>query len=88
MSRRGIGDNGGPSLDEIPLNEMRLLSIPAAADVLDCSRSKIYLMLSQGELGSVKLGRLRKIPITEIRRVIATRHRRTRPDHNRRPSPE
>ena len=80
--QRGIGDNGGPSLDESPLNEIRLLSIPAAADFLDCSRSKIYLMLTQGEIGSVKLGRLRKIPVSELRRIIATRHRRARPDHN------
>jgi excisionase family DNA binding protein len=86
MPPRAIGDNGGPPLDD--LGDIRLLTIPDAADFLDCSRSKIYLMLEQGELGSVKLGRLRKIPVGELRRVVSTRSHWTRPDHNRRSSSE
>jgi excisionase family DNA binding protein len=79
MAPRMAAGNGNDSRrksnSRAALNDMQLLDIPEAAGVLDCSRSKIYLMLTQGELGSVKIGRLRKIPIAEIRRITSTRHR-------------
>lgn len=54
-------------------NEPRpaLLSAEQAGKALSCGRTYIYELMSRGELRSVKVGRLRRIPATEIDRYVA-----------------
>jgi excisionase family DNA binding protein len=48
-----------------------LVSVPRAAQVLDVSRAKLYVMIQKRQIRSVKIGKLRRIEIAEIKRVIA-----------------
>lgn len=46
-----------------PTEEPRvLLTVEAAAELLSYSRTHVYTMLKTGEIESVKVGRLRRIP--------------------------
>lgn len=45
----------------------RLLSIPNAADRLDCSRAHIYRLIAAGELRSVEIKATGKRPKSRIR---------------------
>jgi excisionase family DNA binding protein len=56
----------------------RLLSPELAAEALGCHRSFVFELLARGELRSIKLGRLRRIPASEVERLIATRLAETR----------
>jgi excisionase family DNA binding protein len=51
----------------------RLLSPEEAAEALGCHRSFVFALLARRELGSLKLGRLRRIPVSEVERLIAAR---------------
>jgi excisionase family DNA binding protein len=48
-----------------------LVSVPRAAQALDVSRAKLYVMIQKRQIKSVKIGKLRRIEIAEIKRVIA-----------------
>ncbi len=51
--------------------EHRLAYKPeTAARMLDCSRQYIYKLLANGTLGSVKIGRSRRIPHAEIAALV------------------
>ncbi len=41
------------------------------ADLLGCSRVTVYALLNRSELGSVKIGRLRRIPRESVESYIA-----------------
>ena len=56
--------------------EYRLLTINDAADYLAVSRRAIYALLDAGTLGSVHIGRARRVPMAELRRFIAESTRR------------
>jgi len=47
-----------------------LLSPSDAARLLGCGRTYLYAMLRRGELRSIRVGRLRRIPRTEIEAYI------------------
>lgn len=51
----------------------RLLSIPEAAEMLDLSPKGLWAMVGRRDIGSVKVGRLRKIPVAAIEEYIAQR---------------
>lgn len=51
----------------------RLLSPEQAAELLGCRRTMIFAMLARGDLVSIKLGRLRRIPASAIDKYIAAR---------------
>lgn len=51
------------------MNERLLVSVPEAAEMLGCSRAKLYIALAQGDLKSTRIGRLRRIEVAELRRV-------------------
>ena len=52
-----------------------LLMTPAeAAHALRLSRSKLYQLLQDGQIRSIKIGRLRRVPTSEVQRYIG-RHR-------------
>lgn len=47
-----------------------LLSPEEAAEVLGVGRAKVYDLMSEGRLASIKLGRCRRIPVASIRRLV------------------
>jgi len=51
--------------------ETVLLKIPEVLERLAISQTKLYELMSSGELRSVKLGRSRRVPSDEIDRFIA-----------------
>jgi excisionase family DNA binding protein len=50
--------------------ECRLLTINDAAEYLAVSRGAIYALLDAGTLGSVHIGRARRVPLAELRRFV------------------
>lgn len=51
--------------------EKVLLSPDEVALALGISRSQLYKMFASGDILSVKVGRLRKIPVAEVDRFVA-----------------
>jgi excisionase family DNA binding protein len=51
--------------------ETVLLKVPEVLERLAISQTKLYELLSSGELRSVKVGRARRIPSHELERFIA-----------------
>lgn len=54
-------------------DERRVFSVVEAAAVLGISRSKLYEFIAAGEIRSIRIGRLRKIPVAAIDEFIASR---------------
>jgi excisionase family DNA binding protein len=48
-----------------------LLSVPDAARALAIGRSKLYELIGDGQLGTVRIGRRRLVPAHEIARFVA-----------------
>lgn len=48
-----------------------LFSVEDAADVLSISRTRVFLLLKAGELSSVRVGRLRRIPAEALNEYVA-----------------
>ena len=44
----------------------RLLTVEEAADVLHIGRSKVFDLIRCGDLCSIKIGRLRRVPVDAI----------------------
>jgi excisionase family DNA binding protein len=65
------------------MSEHLLLSPERAAERLDCGRTKIYALMASGQLPSVTIGRLRRIPAealdTYVRGLIAASSSEARP---------
>jgi excisionase family DNA binding protein len=57
-----------------PADDLRLITIPAAAERLDLSRSKVYLLIADGDLPTVRIGRARRICLADLRAFVE-RHR-------------
>ncbi|KGM17826.1 hypothetical protein N867_08695 [Actinotalea fermentans ATCC 43279 = JCM 9966 = DSM 3133] len=51
-------------------DERRVFSVVEAAAVLGISRSKLYEFIAAGEIHSIRIGRLRKIPVAAIDEFI------------------
>lgn len=49
-----------------------LLTIPEAARRLSVGRTTLYAMLKSGELASVAIGRLRRIPIDSLEALLSS----------------
>lgn len=45
----------------------RLYTVDQAAKILGCGRGKIYAMIRDDELRSVKIGKLRRIPASALK---------------------
>ncbi len=64
---------GSARADERPRRV--LLTVEAAAEQLSISRTMMFALLKAGEVTSVRVGRLRRIPATELdiyaRRLVA-----------------
>lgn len=59
-------------------DDLRLVTLPAAARFLSVSRGSLYDLLTTGQLASVHIGRSRRIPMGELRRYIRERLERER----------
>jgi excisionase family DNA binding protein len=49
---------------------VRLVTIPAAAALLGLSRSKLYELLGEGALPTVRIGRSRRIAIADLEAFV------------------
>ncbi len=52
--------------------ERQLLTPEEVADVLHIGRTRVYELLYSGEIRSVKIGRLRRIPVDAVHQYIAS----------------
>ena len=55
-----------------------LLTVEAAAERLSISRTRMYALIKSGEVASVQVGRLRRIPVSALdnftARLLSTQH--------------
>jgi len=51
--------------------ERQLLTAEEVADALHIGRTRVYELIYAGEICSVKIGRLRRIPVDALRSYIA-----------------
>lgn len=55
-----------------------LLTVEAAAELLSISRTRMYALIKSGEVASVQVGRLRRIPVSALdnftARLLSTQH--------------
>ena len=49
-----------------------LLTVPEVADVLNIGRTRVYDLMRSGELGSVKIGALRRVHVDAIEEYITS----------------
>ena len=54
-------------------DERRLFSVAEGAAVLGVSRSKLYQLIASGELRTIHIGRLCKVPVDAIDEFLAAR---------------
>lgn len=57
-----------------PAVDVRLITVAEAAERLGLSRSKLYLLIADGELPTVRIGRARRIDLADLRAYV-DRHR-------------
>ena len=50
--------------------QVRLVTIPAAAQLLGVSRSKLYELLAEGALPTVRIGRSRRIAMVDLEAFV------------------
>jgi len=55
----------------VPERQPLLLDAERAADMLGCSRSTIYKLLTSGDLRGIKVGRSRRFTITELAAYVS-----------------
>ena len=53
------------------MTEAILLTTEEAAELLNIGRSKVFDLIRNGELGSIKIGRLRRVPLDSIHEFTA-----------------
>ena len=56
---------------DVKPNTPLLFSPTEAATILNISRSQLYLLLKEGGLGSLKIGRSRRISVNQIRAFLS-----------------
>jgi excisionase family DNA binding protein len=54
--------------------EAELINVREASTLLSMSKSKIYEMLSTGELPSVRIGRAVRVPVKGLAAFVQNRH--------------
>lgn len=52
-------------------DDRALFTVPEAAAKLAISRATLYRLIDRGELKTVRLGRLRRVPGAELCRIVA-----------------
>jgi excisionase family DNA binding protein len=71
----GMTDRGGGSAPRV------LLSVEEAAEQLSLSRTRLYALLKTGDIASVRVGRLRRVPVDALLQFIARLVREQSTDH-------
>lgn len=59
----------------INLRDRLLLTVEQAADRLSVSRSLMYELIGQGRVGSIRVGRLRRVPSEALTEYVASLRR-------------
>ncbi|GAB4154259.1 MAG: hypothetical protein Tsb009_30880 [Planctomycetaceae bacterium] len=70
LSLRSRGGLMAPTKNRKPQDAPQLLTVAEAARQLSLSRSTLYNLMDQGQLGYAKFGRARRIPQSEVARLI------------------
>jgi excisionase family DNA binding protein len=79
-TRRRVRDVEQPIINiTLQPDGRRVFSVVEAAAVLGISRSKLYQFIAAGEIRSIRIGRLRKIPVAAIDEFIAARESAPQP---------
>lgn len=60
----------------MPVTHSRLITVVEAAEIIGLSRTKVYELLAEGDLPSIRIGRTRRIDVTDLDAFI-DRHRVT-----------
>jgi excisionase family DNA binding protein len=50
-----------------------LLTVEEAAEAMSLSRSLVYLLLGSGDIASIKVGRIRRIPFSALQDFVSRR---------------
>jgi excisionase family DNA binding protein len=58
----------------MPITTTRLINVSEAAEIIGLSRSKVYELLADGLLPSIRIGRTRRIDVADLDAFI-DRHR-------------
>lgn len=73
-TRRRVREVEQPIINiTLQVDERRVFSVVEAAAILGISRSKLYQFIAAGEIRTIRIGRLRKIPVAAIDEFLATR---------------
>jgi excisionase family DNA binding protein len=56
-----------------PVSEKLLWRVPEAAAALGCGRSKLYELIRRGEIPTITLGGMLRIPADSLKKLIAER---------------
>ena len=73
-SRRRVREVEQPVINiTLQVDERRVFSVVEAAAILGIGRSKLYEFIAAGEIRTIRIGRLRKIPVAAIDEFLATR---------------
>ena len=73
-ARRRVRDVEQPIINiTLQPDERRVFSVVEAAAILGISRSKLYEFIAAGEIRSIRIGRLRRIPVAAVDEFIASR---------------
>jgi excisionase family DNA binding protein len=75
-----------PPIIETSGPEPEAVAIPAASRVLGISRTKLYELIGNGALPSVKIGRRRLVRPAAIRALLADLEARDQPHARRKPA--
>lgn len=60
-------------MEYFPFMQQLLLTVPQAANRLGISRSTLYLLLRNGDITAIKIGRSVRIAVAELERWIAAK---------------
>ncbi len=61
-------ENGRP---EAPAEDLRHLSVPKAAELLNLPKARVYELIRQGEIPAVRYGKNLRVPLSGLRESIA-----------------
>lgn len=61
-----VRETRGDTMNSETGGERQLLTIPRVAEILQCSERHIWRLVKRGELRSVLVGRLRRIPLNAL----------------------
>ena len=73
-SRRRVREVEQPIINiTLQVDERRVFNVMEAAAILGIGRSKLYELMASGQIRTIHIGRLRKIPVAAIDEFLATR---------------